>query len=117
MNPANDVGKRPLPQRLRMPLTELHVSPHFAASDLLVLARAYHPSPGRPDLLGAAVNFFLAAREEATGKLVDGAGQLPTYSLRTFCRGLEFAAAAAPTHGTVTAMWDGLEMAFATCLD
>lgn len=48
---------------------------------------------------------------------MDGGGNLATYSLRTFCRALEYARQAGGVYGAVRALWDGMGMAFATCLD
>jgi hypothetical protein len=48
--------------------------------------------------------------------LVDGAGQKPTYSLRTFCRMLAYMAANTPRYGLHRAALDGACMAFVTQL-
>lgn len=46
----------------------------------------------------------------------DGGGSKPCYSLRTLCRALEYARAAAPVYGLQRALYDGAAMAFLTQL-
>lgn len=45
------------------------------------------------ELLWLCLSFYLAARREASSRLVDGTGHRPHYSLRTLCRALSYAAA------------------------
>lgn len=51
---------------------------------------------------------------EQDGRLTDGAGHRPAYSLRTLCRALDYARRAAPAYGLTRALWDGLSMSFLT---
>ena len=60
----------------------------------------------------------LAVRRLADGdRLVDGAGQRPHYSLRTFTRTLTYVADIAPTYGLRRALYEGFSMSFLTLLD
>lgn len=54
---------------------------------------------------------FLIPQE---ARLTDGAGQKPSYSLRTLCRALDYARMGAPLYGLQRALYDGFSMAFMT---
>ena len=70
--------------------------------------------PGAP--VDAVVDFYLAARREATATLLDSADQKPQYSLRTLSRAMEYVRAAAPIYGVQRALYDGFAMSFHTLL-
>lgn len=59
-----------------------------------------------------AVRLSVVTKQD--GRLTDGAGHRPAYSLRTLCRALDYARRAAPAYGLTRALWDGLSMSFLT---
>ena len=115
MNPATDVGKRDLPAALKHRFTEIYAGECEGREDLALLVSGGLSSvPGAP--VDAVVDFYLAARREATATLLDSADQKPQYSLRTLSRAMEYVRAAAPIYGVQRALYDGFAMSFHTLL-
>ena len=115
MNPATDVGKRDLPAALKHRFTEIYAGECEGREDLALLVSGGLSSvPGAP--VDAVVDFYLAARQEATATLLDSADQKPQYSLRTLSRAMEYVRAAAPIYGVQRALYDGFAMSFHTLL-
>eukprot|EP00887_Chlorella_sp_A99_P000601 scaffold17.g601.t1 len=115
MNPATDAGKRDLPAPLRNRFTEVWVGEPPQREDLAAIAARFLPGTG--PAVDSVVDFYVAAKAEAEATLQDGAGHKPAYNLRTLCRALEYAAAAAPVYGLQRGLWDGFAMSFLTQLD
>jgi midasin len=119
MNPPTDVGKKDLAPSLRARFTELYVEDVEARDDLLVIAEdclrpVLHLEPPREELVG----YYLEARALANESLVDGAGQRPRYSLRTWCRALRYANELVRLKYKLRrALFEGLCMSFCTQLD
>lgn len=119
MNPPTDVGKKDLPPSLRCRFTEIFVEDVEEKEDLhIIAADCLRPVAQFDPPLDALVNFYLNARQESRLSLVDGAGQRPRYSLRTWCRALRYATELVRVKYSLSrALFEGLCMAFCTQLD
>jgi midasin len=121
MNPATDVGKRDLPMGLRSRFTEIYVeSPDRNLDDLLGVIRAYLKGNNSNDERAAhdVARLYLNTKRLANEKrLVDGANQVPHFSLRTLTRVLSYVNEIAPSYGLRRALYEGFAMGFLTLLD
>jgi len=121
MNPATDVGKRDLPMGLRSRFTEIYVeSPDRNLDDLLDVIRAYLKGNSSNDERAAhdVARLYLDTKRRADEKrLVDGANQVPHFSLRTLTRVLSYVIEIAPSYGLRRALYEGFAMGFLTLLD
>jgi midasin len=121
MNPATDVGKRDLPIGLRSRFTEIYVeSPDRDLDDLLSVIKAYLKGTTSNDERAAhdVARLYLNTKRLADEKrLVDGANQVPHFSLRTLTRVLGYATEIAPSYGLRRALYEGYAMGFLTLLD
>jgi midasin len=120
MNPATDVGKRDLPLGLRSRFTEIYVaSPDKDKKDLLTIIKTYLKGNNvRLDQLADSVaDLYLEIKKLAESKmLVDGANEVPHFSLRTLTRVLTYANDVAPYYGIERALYEGFSMGFLTLL-
>ncbi|KAK6849468.1 hypothetical protein PG995_013301 [Apiospora arundinis] len=120
MNPATDIGKRDLPLGLRSRFTELYVSsPDKDKKDLLTIIKAYLKSNSSKDDQAAddIANLYLKTKALADEKrLVDGANEVPHFSLRTLTRVLTYVNDIAPMYGLRRALYEGFSMGFLTLL-
>lgn len=122
MNPASDVGKRNLPSNIRSRFTEIFVDELSDSNDLTLMCKSYLEGLGEvtPGLLKSLVDFYLAIRhgseQFAARKLANGTGMPPTYSLRTLCRALTYAAKNYCSNTRVS-LFDGLCLSFLTDLN
>ncbi|GBG67612.1 hypothetical protein CBR_g742 [Chara braunii] len=114
---ATDVGKRDLPAPLKNRFTELYVDELTNREDLRTVVLQYLEGQVPKPPVDDVVNFYLTARQEAEGRLLDSANQRPEYSLRTLCRALEYVCAALPVYGFQRALYDGFCMSFLTLLE
>ena len=121
MNPATDVGKRDLPMGLRSRFTEIYVeSPDNNLDDLLGVIKAYLKGTSSNDDRAAhdIARLYMNTKRLADDKrLVDGANQVPHFSLRTLTRVLSYAVEIAPSYGLRRALYEGFAMGFLTLLD
>lgn len=121
MNPATDVGKRDLPMGLRSRFTEIFVeSPDGNLDDLLCVIKAYLKGTSSSDERAAhdvARLYMNTKRLAADRRLVDGANQVPHFSLRTLTRVLSYVTSIAPSYGLRRALYEGFAMGFLTLLD
>ncbi|RYP78469.1 hypothetical protein DL770_006888 [Monosporascus sp. CRB-9-2] len=121
MNPATDIGKRDLPLGLRSRFTELYVgSPDKDLKDLLTVVKAYMSGKSSKDDQAAddIARLYLNTKARAEEKrLVDGANEVPHYSLRTLTRVLSYVNEVAPYYGLRRALFEGFSMGFLTLLD
>lgn len=120
MNPATDVGKRDLPQGLRSRFTELYVSsPDKDFKDLVTIIRSYlNGQNSQIDQAADKVaNLYMRIKELAEAKaLVDGANEVPHFSLRTLTRVLTYVNDVAPYYGLERSLYEGFCMGFLTLL-
>ncbi|KAK8036696.1 hypothetical protein PG993_008679 [Apiospora rasikravindrae] len=120
MNPATDIGKRDLPLGLRSRFTELYVSsPDKDLKDLLTIIKAYLRSNSSKDEQAAddIARLYLKTKALADEKrLVDGANEVPHFSLRTLTRVLTYVNDIAPMYGLRRALYEGFSMGFLTLL-
>lgn len=120
MNPATDVGKRDLPLGLRSRFTELYVaSPDKDIKDLVVIIKSYlSGQSSRIDQAADKVaNLYIHIKELAEAKaLVDGANEVPHFSLRTLTRILTYVNDVAPFYGLERSLYEGFCMGFLTHL-
>ncbi|KAK7911281.1 ATPase [Apiospora marii] len=120
MNPATDIGKRDLPLGLRSRFTELYVSsPDKDLKDLLTIIKAYLKSNSSKDEQAAddIARLYLKTKALADEKrLVDGANEVPHFSLRTLTRVLTYVNDIAPMYGLRRALYEGFSMGFLTLL-
>lgn len=120
MNPATDVGKRDLPQGLRSRFTELYVSsPDKDFKDLVTIIRSYlNGQNSQVDQAADKVaNLYMRIKELAEAKaLVDGANEVPHFSLRTLTRVLTYVNDVAPFYGLERSLYEGFCMGFLTLL-
>jgi midasin len=120
MNPATDVGKRDLPLGLRSRFTEVYVSsPDKDKKDLLTIIKTYlKGNNSRLDQLADSVaDLYLEIKQLAESKqLVDGANEVPHFSLRTLTRVLTYANDVATFYGIERALYEGFCMGFLTLL-
>lgn len=121
MNPATDIGKRDLPLGLRSRFTEVYVgSPDKDLKDLLTIIKAYMSGRSSKDEQAAddIARLYLSTKTRAEEKrLVDGANEVPHYSLRTLTRVLSYVNEIAPHYGLRRALYEGFSMGFLTLLD
>ncbi|CZT51110.1 related to midasin (AAA ATPase) [Rhynchosporium secalis] len=121
MNPATDVGKRDLPMGLRSRFTEIYVeSPDRNLDDLLAVIQAYLKGNTSNDEKAAhdVARLYLNTKQLADQKqLVDGANQVPHFSLRTLTRVLSYVVEITPSYGLRRALYEGFAMGFLTLLD
>lgn len=121
MNPATDVGKRDLPMGLRSRFTEIYVeSPDRNRDDLLAVVKAYLKGTSSSDDKAAldVTSLYLDTKRRADDKrIVDGANQVPHFSLRTLTRVLSYVTEIAPSYGLRRALYEGFAMGFLTLLD
>lgn len=131
MNPGGDVGKRELPFAIRGRFTEIYVREPTCETELhtVALARLERSSHSKADALELAstvVQLHCRLIEHAKGcstpiVLVDGAGNAPRYSLRTFCRAIDAADTLTPHLAKAkslrrVALREGFELAYVTQL-
>lgn len=120
MNPATDVGKRDLPLGLRSRFTELYVgSPDKDLKDLITIVKSYLSGQNsRVDQAADKVaNLYLRIKELAEAKaLVDGANEVPHFSLRTLTRVLAYVNDVSPFYGLERSLYEGFCMGFLTLL-
>ncbi|RCI15357.1 hypothetical protein L249_6503 [Ophiocordyceps polyrhachis-furcata BCC 54312] len=121
MNPATDIGKKDLPVGIRSRFTELYVrSPDADHKDLLTIVKAYLGSSSTKidqaadDITRLYLNTKRMAEEK---RLVDGANEVPHFSLRTLTRVLSYVTSIAPFYGLRRALFEGFSMGFLTLLD
>ncbi|CAK7224448.1 AAA ATPase midasin [Sporothrix curviconia] len=120
MNPATDVGKRDLPIGLRSRFTELYVaSPDREIQDLVPIIKTYLKGNAKVSdrIIERVARLYLAIKGLAEEKrLVDGANEVPHYSLRTLTRVLRYVDDVAPLYGLERALFEGFCMGFLTLL-
>ena len=98
MNPATDVGKKPLPESLRARFTEVFVPDPTDIADLRTMIQDYLSPLGKSpfitaELVDRLAHFYINIKKVASeGNLLDGSGGIPHFSIRTLCRGLSLAA-------------------------
>lgn len=121
MNPATDIGKRDLPTGIRSRFTELYVrSPDTDLKDLLTIIKTYLGSSSSKHDQAAddIARLYLNTKRMAEDKrLVDGANEVPHFSLRTLTRVLSYVNSIAPLYGLRRALYEGFSMGFLTLLD
>ncbi|KAI0911924.1 hypothetical protein F4823DRAFT_560495 [Ustulina deusta] len=121
MNPATDIGKRDLPLGLRSRFTELYVgSPDKDLKDLLTIIKAYLSGRSAKDDQAAddIARLYLNTKKRADEKrLVDGANEVPHFSLRTLTRVLTYVNDVSPFYGLRRSLFEGFSMGFLTLLD
>lgn len=121
MNPATDIGKRDLPIGIRSRFTELYVrSPDTDIKDLLTIIKTYlGPGSHKNDQAAddIAQLYMNTKRMAASKHLVDGANEVPHFSLRTLTRVLSYVNTIAPYYGIRRALYEGFSMGFLTLLD
>ncbi|KIH94753.1 midasin [Sporothrix brasiliensis 5110] len=120
MNPATDVGKRDLPIGLRSRFTELYVaSPDREIQDLVPIIKTYLKGNAKVSdrIVERVARLYLSIKGLAEEKkLVDGANEVPHYSLRTLTRVLRYVDDVAPFYGLERALFEGFCMGFLTLL-
>ncbi|KAG5922809.1 hypothetical protein E4U42_005244, partial [Claviceps africana] len=121
MNPATDIGKRDLPAGIRSRFTELYVkSPDADLKDLLTIIKTYlgntstKNDQAADDIARLYINTKRMAQEK---RLVDGANEVPHFSLRTLTRVLSYVTTIAPLYSIRRALYEGFSMGFLTLLD
>ncbi|KAG8427097.1 AAA ATPase midasin [Metarhizium acridum] len=121
MNPATDVGKRDLPIGIRSRFTELYVkSPDTELKDLLTIIKTYmgNTSTKSDQAADDIARLYLNTKHMAEERrLVDGANEVPHFSLRTLTRVLSYVGNIAPLYGVRRALYEGFSMGFLTLLD
>jgi midasin len=121
MNPATDIGKRDLPAGIRSRFTELYVrSPDNDVKDLLTIIKAYLGSTSSKHDKAAddVARLYLNTKRLADERrLVDGANEVPHFSLRTLTRVLSYVNTIAPSYGLRRALYEGFSMGFLTLLN
>ncbi|KAF3354041.1 putative RING finger protein [Verticillium dahliae VDG1] len=121
MNPATDIGKRDLPIGIRSRFTEIYVdSPDRDVKDLLTIVKTYLKGSGTRDDKAAddIARLYLDTKLRAEEKsLVDGANEVPHFSLRTLTRVLSYVNHIAPFYGLRRALYEGFSMGFLTLLN
>lgn len=121
MNPASDVGKRNLPSNIRSRFTEIFVDELSDVQDLTLMCKSYLSglTDVTPALVKSIVDFYTTIRNKESDlakKLSNGTGMPPTYSLRTLCRALAYAAKNYCSNTRVS-VYDGLCLSFSTDLN
>lgn len=121
MNPATDVGKRDLPPGIRSRFTEIYVgSPDRDLRDLLPIIKSYLKGTSSKDNQAAddIARLYLNTKALADEKrIVDGANEVPHFSLRTLTRVLTYVNDVSPFYGLRRALFEGFSMGFLTLLD
>ncbi|KAM0394946.1 hypothetical protein ACHAQC_004784 [Fusarium culmorum] len=121
MNPATDIGKRDLPVGIRSRFTEVYVSsPDKDIKDLLNIIKTYlgNSSSKNDQAADDIARLYLNTKRLAEEKrLVDGANEVPHFSLRTLTRVLSYVNTIAPYYGLRRALYEGFAMGFLTLLD
>jgi midasin len=121
MNPATDIGKRDLPLGLRSRFTEFYVgSPDKGLKDLLTIIKAYLSGKSAKDDQAAddIARLYLNTKNRAEEKrLVDGANEVPHFSLRTLTRVLTYVNDVSPFYGLRRSLFEGFSMGFLTLLN
>ena len=121
MNPATDIGKRDLPTGIRSRFTELYVrSPDADLKDLLTIIKTYlGTSSSKHDQAADDIArlYLNTKRLAAEKRIVDGANEVPHFSLRTLTRVLSYVNTIAPLYGLRRALYEGFSMGFLTLLD
>lgn len=121
MNPATDVGKRDLPAGIRSRFTELYVkSPDTDVKDLLQIIKTYLGSTSNKNDQAAddIARLYLNTKKLAEQKrIVDGANEVPHFSLRTLTRVLTYVNTIGSLYGVRRALYEGFSMGFLTLLD
>ena len=124
MNPANDSGKRNLPESLRSRFSEFWIdSPDKVREDLCLIVKGYCSSfvantAAGLQLINEICEFYIRCRQLASTKaLFDGANRPVHYSLRTLTRAINFAAQISETFGVRRSLYEGLLMTFMTGLN
>ncbi|KAL2693850.1 hypothetical protein Neosp_000416 [[Neocosmospora] mangrovei] len=121
MNPATDIGKRDLPVGIRSRFTEVYVSsPDKDLKDLLTIIKTYlgGSSSKNDQAADDIARLYLNTKRLAEEKrLVDGANEVPHFSLRTLTRVLSYVNTIAPYYGVRRALYEGFSMGFLTLLD
>ena len=120
MNPP-DYGKKDLPPSIRSRFTELHVPDVEDSDDLRLITHAYLQRAmrvaGRASIgVDEVVRTYEELRRTASSGLIDGSGQPPLYSLRTYCRALTYASQHSSQYTLPRALYEGFMMAFASPL-
>ncbi|ODA80032.1 hypothetical protein RJ55_02990 [Drechmeria coniospora] len=120
MNPATDIGKRDLPIGIRSRFTELYVkSPDTDLKDLLTIIKIYlgNSSSKHDQAADDIARLYVNTKRMADEKrLVDGANEVPHFSLRTLTRVLSYVNTIAPLYGIRRALYEGFSMGFLTLL-
>jgi midasin len=123
MNPANDAGKKNLPEGLRSRFTEFWVdAPDSNISDLLLVVNSYignflPPGPSGEQLCKDVADFYTKTKALSFKNLLfDGADHKFHISLRTLTRALSCAALIAPIYGIRRSLFEGCSMTFLTAL-
>ncbi|XWW96961.1 hypothetical protein V2A60_004941 [Cordyceps javanica] len=121
MNPATDIGKRDLPAGIRSRFTELYVkSPDTDEKDLLQIIKTYLGSTSNKNDKEAddIARLYLNTKKLAEQKrIVDGANEVPHFSLRTLTRVLTYVNTIGSLYGVRRALYEGFSMGFLTLLD
>ncbi|CEJ89459.1 Putative Midasin [[Torrubiella] hemipterigena] len=121
MNPATDIGKRDLPIGIRSRFTEIYVrSPDTDIKDLLTIIKTYLGSTSNKNDQAAddIGRLYLNTKRLAEEKrIVDGANEVPHFSLRTLTRVLTYVNTIAPFYGIRRALYEGFSMGFLTLLE
>lgn len=121
MNPATDIGKKDLPPGIRSKFTELYVrSPDSDIKDLLTIIRAYLGTKSAKNEQAAddiARLYLNIKRMSEDKRLVDGANEVPHFSLRTLTRVLSYVNTISPSYGLRRSLYEGFSMGFLTLLD
>ncbi|KAG6208854.1 hypothetical protein E4U35_007989 [Claviceps purpurea] len=121
MNPATDIGKRDLPIGIRSRFTELYVkSPDTDLKDLLTIIKTYlgNTSTKHDQAADDVARLYMNTKRMAQEKrLVDGANEVPHFSLRTLTRVLSYVTTIAPLYSIRRALYEGFSMGFLTLLD
>ncbi|GKT88105.1 denitrification regulatory protein NirQ [Colletotrichum tofieldiae] len=121
MNPATDVGKRDLPIGIRSRFTELYVdSPDKDKNDLITIVKTYLKNSSIKDEAATSdiAALYMNTKSYAERKeIVDGANEVPHFSLRTLTRVLTYVNYIAPFYGIRRSLYEGFSMGFLTLLD
>ncbi|KAH8894978.1 midasin [Thozetella sp. PMI_491] len=118
MNPSGDAGKKDLPIGLRSRFTEIYVgSPDRDKKDLLTIIKAY--LKGVNDRLADSIaTLYLEIKALSDSKkIVDGANEVPHFSLRSLTRVLTYANDVSSVYRIERALYEGFCMVFLTVLD
>lgn len=120
MNPATDTGKKQLSLGIRSRFTEIYVSAgdeHL--NDLCELIEAYLGpliSSERRIASDLAKCYLKVKHLNVEHWLIDGAGDMPHFSLRNLVRCLQYIVLHAPHYGLRRSMFEGFTMGFCTTL-